>query len=316
MAWRLRGPARSCIVAALFALTSFAATGAKAQTADDKASLTWAVPPFAPAFITDREELTGYAAATQNWFASRLPQYHHGVLQVPLARLLAEMKNGEGDLRCSATLIPTDERRTFISFAKTILLHLPISVVVRADDEHKFDRFMNDQGHIELNRLLADPAFSSAIRIGRAYGTHVDKHLDGFRDSTQVMLVADDTKFLRMLNLKRIDWTLYFPSEAEFYRRRQTPELAIKALPISGNTTLLEATIGCADTPAGRTAITEINQIIDQNPSMPWTDFYAQWLNPNDREWFKAARDQYINSDHIEARLEYSPAAISASNKQ
>ena len=316
MAWRLQGPARSRIIAALFALGSFAAIGAKAQTADDKASLTWAVPPFAPAFITDRKELTGYAAATQNWFASRLSHYNHKVLQVPLARLLAEMKNGEGDLRCSTTLIPTDERRAFIHFAKTILLHLPISVVVRAEDAHKFDRFMNDQGHIELSNLLADPTFSSAIRIGRAYGSQVDQHLDRFRDSSQVMQVADDTKFLRMLNLQRIDWTLYFPSEAEFYRRRQTPELAIKALPISGNTTLLEATIGCADTPAGQKAIAEINHIIDQNPTMPWTDFYAQWLNPNDREWFKAARDQYINSDHIEARLEYSPAAINASNKQ
>ena len=217
------------------------------------------------------------------------------------------MKSGPDALRCSTTLIPTDERRQYIAFAKTVLLHLPISVVIRVEDKQRFTPYLDQDGHIDLSRLLADQNMITAVRIGRAYGTQVDKYLAAYREDSHVMHVADDTKFLRMLELERIDWSLYFPSEAEFYRRNNTPDLNIMAIPIKGNTTLLEATIGCADTPAGKKAIAEINDIIDKNPTMPWTDFYANWLSPQDREWFKAARDQFINSDQFEARLQYTP---------
>jgi uncharacterized protein (TIGR02285 family) len=283
--------------------------GALAQNMSEKQSFVWAVPNFAPAFITESGVLSGYAADTQNWFAARLPQYEHSVLHVPLARLLAEMKSGEGVLRCSTTLIPTPERREFIAFAKTILLHLPVSIVIRAEDEDRFAPYLNEQGHIKIDALLANEELSAAVRIGRAYGALVDRHLRHFHDTHQLMEVAEDTKFIRMLDLGRIDWTLYFPSEAEYYRRLQTPDLQIKALPIADNTTLLEATIGCANTQAGQQAIAAINAIIDQHPTMPWTEFYADWLGPGDREWFYAARDQYIHAEHFETRLEYSPSS-------
>ena len=296
------GPTSLCLLAGAWLCILLASGDVRAQNSP---TFTWAVPPFAPAFITDQDELTGYAADTQNWFAQRLPHYHHEILQVPLARLLAEMKSGDGELRCSATLIPPPERREYITFAKTILLHLPISVVIRVEDQDLFAPYLDDAGHVELSRLVSDQHLTTAIRIGRAYGTQVDKQLMAHRNDVHVMQVADDTKFLRMLELHRIDWTLYFPSEAEFYRRDQTPDLKIKALPIAGSTTLLEATIGCANTPAGRKAIAEINRIVDDHPSMPWTDFYAEWLSPQDRDWFKAARDQFINPNQFEARLQY-----------
>ncbi|WP_081944399.1 TIGR02285 family protein [Thalassospira australica] len=317
MAWHLRAVAKSWIAGAIFALTFLASLETKAQTSGDNTTIIWAIPPLAPAFIWHDNTLKGYAADTQEWFTSRLPDYAHSVLEVPLARLLAEMKNGaEGELRCSTTLIPTAERRDYIVFAKTVLLHLPNAVVIRAGEEGRFDPFLTVEGHVDLDRLLATGDLQSAVRIGRAYGTRIDTALARHQNAAQVMTVADDTKFLRMLELNRIDWTLYFPSEAEYYRREQTPNLEINALPVAGNTTLLEATIGCANTPAGQKAIAEINAIIDQNPTMPWTDFYARWLGPNDRDWFFAARDQYINSDHFETRLEYNPATTGTSQKQ
>lgn len=267
----------------------------QAQAQAQSPTLTWVVPPLAPAFITDREFLMGYGAATQNWFASHMPDYTHQITYIPLARLLADMKKAETGLRCSATLIPTRERREYIAFAKTVLLHLPVSVIIRASDQHRFAPFLNSDGHIELDKLLSDGKLTTALRIGRSYGNTVDKHVYLYRTTPQVMQIADDTKLMHMLRLRRIDWTLYFPSEAEFYRRRQTPNLAIKAIPIARNTSLLEATIGCADTPEGRKAIAQINRIIDENPTMPWTEFYAEWLGPEDREWFRAARELYLS---------------------
>jgi uncharacterized protein (TIGR02285 family) len=308
MAWAVWHKARSGAFAVACMVSAFPALSMAAEPVVPAPSLIWAVPSFAPAFINDDGQLSGYAADTQNWFAQRLPEYHHSILHVPLARLLAEMKSGAGELRCSTTLIPTPERRAYITFAKTILLHLPISVVIRAADEARFAPYLNDEGHIKIDELLADDELASAVRIGRAYGTRVDGQLNRYRDKDRIMEVAEDTKFVRMLELRRIDWTLYFPSEAEYYRRTQTPDLAIKTLPIAGNTTLLEATIGCAKTPAGKKAIEAINAIIDANPNMPWTEFYAHWLGPGDREWFYAARAQYIHAEHFETRLEYRPS--------
>lgn len=301
--------ARSQVFGLVCALGTFVPHGAMAENAMADQSLIWAVPSFAPAFINEDGKLSGYAADTQNWFADRLSKYDHHIMHVPLARLLAEMKSGDGELRCSTTLIPTPERRAYITFAKTILLHLPISIVIRAEDEPRFAPYLNDEGHIKVEDLLKDEELATAVRIGRAYGTQVDRQLNQYRDTDRIMHVAEDTKFVRMLYLKRIDWTLYFPSEAEYYRRTQTPDLAIKTLPIAGNTTLLEATIGCAKTPAGKKAIEAINAIIDAHPTMPWTDYYADWLGASDREWFYAARDQYIHAEHFETRLEYRPSS-------
>lgn len=309
MAWVAWHKARLQLAGLVCAIALLSPNGATAEESTSKQSFIWTVPAFAPAFITDGGKLSGYAAYTQNWFAAHLPQYRYSVLHVPLARLLAEMKSGEGAVRCSAALIPTAERRSYIAFAKTVLLHLPISVVIQAADEERFAPYLDAKGHVELDKLLADEQLLTAVRSGRAYGARVDKHLNRYRDAKHVMQVVDDTKFLRMLDLKRIDWTLYFPSEAEYYRRQTTPDLEIKTLPISGNTTLLEATIGCAKTPLGEKAISEINAIINQNPTMPWTEFYADWLAPEDRQWFYAARDQYIHSEHFETRLEYKPSS-------
>ena len=59
-------------------------------------------------------------------------------------------------------LIPNDERRNYISFAKTILLHLPISVVIRAGDEQNFKPFMEEDGHIQLAQLMANREMATA----------------------------------------------------------------------------------------------------------------------------------------------------------
>lgn len=281
---------------------------AAVTNADAPGTLTWAVPPFAPAFISEDGKLTGYASDTQNWFAARLDDYQHEIMEVPLARLLAEMRNGAADehpghIRCSTTLIPTDERREYISFAKTILLHLPISVVIRAEDEANFKPFLDEEGHIQLGQLMANGDMTTALRIGRSYGVLIDNYVERYRNAPQIMPVADDSKLLKLLELGRIDWTFYFPSEAEFYRREIAPNQMIKSLPIRGNTNLLEATIGCAKTPAGQQAISRINQIVDTNPDMPWTNFYAAWLSPQDREWFVAARAHYIDPKQFEALL-------------
>lgn len=258
--------------------------------------LTWTVPPFAPAFVTDRPVLSGYAADIQNWFAQQMPDYDHEILNVPLARLLAEMRNTSGGIRCSSTLIPTPDRREYIAFAKTVLLHLPISVVIRKDDFDRFKPFINKDGHLLLWQLLSDGDMKTAVRTERAYGGLVDSHLSRYRKADHVMEVADDTKLLMLLARKRIDWTLYFPSEAEYYRLQFTPEQRVMTLPIEGNSKILRATIGCSNTPAGRAVIAKINAIIDDNPTMPWTDFYASWLNPQDRAWFAEARKDFIGA--------------------
>ncbi|WP_339860202.1 transporter substrate-binding domain-containing protein [Thalassospira alkalitolerans] len=272
-------------------------------TANEQTTVTWAVPPLVPAFISENGVLTGYGAATQNWFISQLGDYNHETMEVPLARLLAEMRSGGDDIRCCSTLIPTDERREYISFANTVLLHLPISVVIRSADEAKFKPFLDEEGNIHLDTLMADDALNTAIRIGRSYGKLIDHYIRRFRDAPHITTVADDAKLLKLLELNRIDWAFYFPSEAEYFRRSLTPDQQIKSIPIAGNPPLLEATIGCARTPAGTQAIEKINQVIANNPDMPWTEFYAAWLSPDDRNWFRAARTHYINANQFEVLL-------------
>ncbi|MDP2698686.1 hypothetical protein [Thalassospira sp.] len=276
------GCLRSFIAASCFILGGY-----DIARAADPVALTWAAPVFPPAFIEDGAGLSGYGAQTQNWFTERLPDYRHNNVILPISRILAEIRNGT--LVCSSSLIPTEDRKSYISFADTILLHLPVTVIIRETDRDRFAGYLDANGHLDFSSLVSDTSLRAALRSGRAYGPAIDTILDHIPQTAHITRISNDDKFLALLDLKRIDWTLFFPSEIEYFRRQINPQTGFTTLPVAGNTDLLQATYGCSNTPAGQAAIAAINDIVDDHPDMPWTHFYATWLSDADRAWYANA---------------------------
>ncbi|PKR53142.1 TIGR02285 family protein [Thalassospira marina] len=243
--------------------------------------LTWAIPPFPPAYIEEHGEITGYAAQTQQWLMDRLPQYHHVAKRVPLARLLAEMRSDE--LRCSLTLIPTEERKEYIYFAKPIMISLAPSVIVLKRQLPAFRPYLNARNEVELDRLLGDISMNVALRHGRSYGEFIDKIVARHRSQTNIITVGSDEKFIQLLEMGRLDWAMYLPTEAEYHHRKANTPGEILSLPIANAKPYIEATMGCSKTRAGKQAIEDVNAILDAYPQRPWLRFYQAWVPPGDR---------------------------------
>ena len=256
--------------------------------------LSWAIPTFPPAYIEQDDKLVGYAAQTQDWLMERLPQYRHTLKKVPLARLLAEMRSPQ--LHCSLTLIPTEERRQYIYFAKPILISLPPSVVILARQMQVFRPFLNNNNEIDINRLLADTNISTAIRLGRSYGDYIDAAVRQHINQTNIITIGSDEKFIQLLEMGRLDWAMYLPAEAEFHHREANYQNEIISLPIAGVSPLLNATMGCSKNAAGKQVIDAVNAILDTYPEMPWTQFYKAWLPPKDRMRYQNMLNSFMSA--------------------
>jgi uncharacterized protein (TIGR02285 family) len=257
-------------------LSFFRSTPAQADP-----QLVWAIPPFPPAFIERHGQISGYGIEVQNWFSGRLSGYRQKNARVPLARLLAEMRGPQ--LRCSSVLLETPERRKYIYFSQPVLMHLPLSVVIRTADISLFRPMINARGEINLDLLLANRSLESAVRIGRSYGATIDQALDRAGKNTNIMRIGADDKLIRLLALKRLDWVFAFPSEAEYQRRQARLDISLESIPIAGNPPILRGTFGCSKTPEGKKVIDQVNRIIDANPDRPWQSLYADWLSPQDK---------------------------------
>lgn len=243
--------------------------------------ITWTYSSFPPAYIEQNNTLQGYATQTQNWLIDRLPQYHHIVKTVPLARLLAEMRSPE--LHCSLTLIPTKRRKEYIYFAKPILISLPPSVVILAQKMPVFRPYLNDKNEIDINRLLANNGIITAIRQGRSYGQYIDDIVSQYLSRPNIITVGSDDKFIQLLEIDRLDWVMYLPDEAEYHLRQSNYNSEIISLPIANMPPFVSATMGCPKNRQGKQVIDAVNNILDAYPDMPWTQYYKAWIPPKDR---------------------------------
>jgi uncharacterized protein (TIGR02285 family) len=64
--------------------------------------------------------------------------------------------------------------------------------------------------------------------------------------------------------------------------------------PIRGTGKYLSGYIGCTDTPQGRQAIIEINQLLRTLPHDHLSEAYAAWLDPESRSEYLEASRQFF----------------------
>ncbi|WP_139833882.1 hypothetical protein [Thalassospira alkalitolerans] len=262
------------------------------QPARAEDSMIWALTPLPPAMIEKDGKIVGYGVDILDWFIARMPAITHTKEIVPLARLMQKMTM-PGTV-CNIGLVPTPERRQFLIFSKAVLPHLPVALITRADKTADLGPFRDDNSNIKLADLLASGRFHGAVRTSRSYGPAIDPILQQFAGTPVLEQVGNDAHFLSMIELGREEWTLYFPAEAEYYRRNSAPELEFISSPIAGNSDPLPASISCTRTTMGAMIIQKIDAIVATAPDMPWTDFYARSLSKSDQRWFEKAQEQFV----------------------
>lgn len=266
---------------------------ATAQGAEQP-EVTWAVTPLPPAMLERDDEIVGYGIDILDWFSDRLPDYHQTKEIIPLARLLKTL-SGPGTF-CAFGMNATPERQQFLHFTDVVQPHLPVSLILDASRSDQLKNYLNTDGDVDLEKLIIHSKLNGVLRSQRSYGPEIDAILRRHIENPRITHIGNDANFLQLIALGRMDWTLYLPAEAEYYRRTKVPEGAFSSWNIAGNDQLMPASIACSKTQTGKNIVDAINLLMQNHPEMPWTEFYSSSLSASDQIRYQKALEDYTNT--------------------
>ncbi|MHC8325101.1 MULTISPECIES: TIGR02285 family protein [unclassified Pseudomonas] len=212
-----------------------------------------------------------------------MPQYEHTLMRVNRARGLQMLH--EPSLTCDAALNKSKERERWIAFSVPVFRAMSNGVAVRRVDRETLTPFIQN-GELDLAALLASGREKLGIIAERNYGEYLDALLKQAPPGALTLHYGNDAlgSLLQMQRLGRLRLLLGYRPEIRYQAQQQgIAEDDLQFYPIRGAEKFLSGYIGCTDTPMGRQAIVEINQLLRKLPRDHLSEAYAEWLDPESR---------------------------------
>ncbi|MNO77682.1 hypothetical protein D3C76_688010 [compost metagenome] len=276
-------------LASLFLIITLAAP----VSAQAKDSLVWLKRDLPPLFIFDGPQKgQGVIDQLLRQLIAGMPQYQHSVLKVNRARGLQMLH--EPALTCDAALNWSKERESWIAFSLPVFRAMSNGLAIRRNDREVLTPFLKD-GEVDLAALLATGSVTLGIVAERNYGDFLDTLLKQAPGKVLTSHYGNDAlgSLLQMQRLGRLQLLLGYRPEIRYQAQQQgIAEDELEFFPIRGTGKYLSGYIGCTNTPQGRQAIVEINQLLRALPRDHLSEAYAGWLDPQSRsDYLQAARD-------------------------
>ena len=276
-------------LASLFLIITLAAP----VSAQAKDSLVWLKRDLPPLFIFDGPQKgQGVIDQLLRQLIASMPQYQHSVLKVNRARGLQMLH--EPALTCDAALNWSKERESWIAFSLPVFRAMSNGLAIRRNDREVLTPFLKD-GEVDLAALLATGSVTLGIVAERNYGDFLDTLLKQAPGKVLTSHYGNDAlgSLLQMQRLGRLQLLLGYRPEIRYQAQQQgIAEDELEFFPIRGTGKYLSGYIGCTNTPQGRQAIVEINQLLRALPRDHLSEAYAGWLDPQSRsDYLQAARD-------------------------
>lgn len=215
-----------------------------------------------------------------------MPQYEHTLMRVNRARALQMLH--EPSLTCDAALNWSKERERWIAFSIPVFRAMSNGVAVRRVDRETLAPFIQD-GELDLAAFLASGGEKLGIIAERNYGEYLDALLKKAPPGSLTQHYGNDAlgSLLQMQRLGRLRLLLGYRPEIRYQAQQQgIAEDELQFYPIRGAEKFLSGYIGCSDTPEGRQAIVEINQLLRKLPHERLSEAYAAWLDPESRSTY------------------------------
>ena len=291
-----RGGRLLCMLAILFLLPG-PIPSALAQTGEP---LIWLKRDLPPLTIFDGPKKgLGVIDQLLPLLIAGMPQYQHSVMRVNRARGLQMLH--EPSLVCDAALNWSKEREKWIAFSIPVFRAMSNGLAVRRVDQKVLTPFIKDD-EVDLAALLASGSEKLGIIAERNYGEYLDGLLKQAPADALAPHYGNDAlgSLLQMQRLGRLRLLLGYRPEIRYQASLQgIAEDELQFYPIRGTGKYLSGYIGCTDTPKGRQAIVEINQVLRTLPRERLDEAYAAWLDPESRnDYLKDTKAFFDNLAH------------------
>ncbi|NUU39459.1 TIGR02285 family protein [Pseudomonas sp. C2B4] len=263
--------------------------------AQPKETLLWLKRDLPPLFIFDGPKKgQGVIDQLLSRLIANMPQYQHSVMKVNRARGLQMLH--EPSLVCDAALNWSKERETWIAFSVPVFRAMSNGLAVKRVDREVLTPFIKD-GEVDLAALLATGSVSLGIVAERNYGEFLDALIKQAPPKALTLHYGNDAlgSLLQMQRLGRLQLLLGYRPEIRYQAEQHgIAEDELLFYPIRGTGKYLSGYIGCTDTPQGRQAIIEINQLLRTLPRDGLSQAYAAWLDPESRSEYLEASRQFF----------------------
>ncbi|WP_433769138.1 TIGR02285 family protein [Pseudomonas putida] len=279
------------VICALLGVLLIAAL-APSALAQTRQTLVWLKRDLPPLFIFEGPKKgQGVIDQLLTQLIAGMPQYQHSVMRVNRARGLQMLH--EPSLTCDAALNWSKEREGWIAFSVPVFRAMSNGLAIRRVDRDLLTPFIKD-GEVDLAALLATGKLALGIVAERNYGEYLDALLKQAPPKTLTLHYGNQAlgSLLEMQRLGRLQLLLGYRPEIRYQaQQRGIGEDELQFYPIHGTGKYLSGFIGCTDTPQGRQAIVEINQLLRALPRDHLSEAYAAWLDPESRgEYLEAAK--------------------------
>ena len=268
------------------------ASQAQSTLAQPKETLVWLLRDLPPLMIFEGPEKgQGVIDQLLPLLIARMPQYQHTLMRVNRARGLQMLH--EPSLTCDAALNWSKERASWMAFSIPVFRAMSNGLAVRRVDREVLTPFIKD-GEVDLAALLASGGEKLGMIAERNYG----EYLDALLKQAPAHALTPPLR-QRRLGQPAADATpgtlataVGYRPEIRYQARQQgIAEDQLQFYPIRGTGKYLSGYIGCTDTPQGRQAIIEINQLLRNLPHDHLSEAYAAWLDPDSRsDYLEASR--------------------------
>lgn len=247
--------------------------------------LRWLISEFPPSRIGQGQYAgKGYFDRVDADIQSKLSAYNFQIENANWHRYQQMMRKGLSF--CTSDLLENDKRSRYMHFSKPIFPLLPNGVIIRRNDP-RFERYINEAGEIDLAALLQEPSLVPAIGKGRVYQGIIDTLINRYKGTSNHWYYAElSVSTVHMLNEKRVDYALDFPSSAHYLIRNFSLDLAIRYVPIKGMDKLAFAVVSCLKDEQGSDLIAAVNQLFAQQGKRYYLPVYMEWLPQSSQQYY------------------------------
>lgn len=279
------------VVAALVSVSSFA------KMHEDPKKITWISWDDPPIFIFNEPfKGEGLLDGVEKELKKVLIDYSHDSITATVPRVLKEAE-AKSPI-CNAGWLNTPEWNKLFYFSKPVSIIPTNGVLIK---ERRLLEVKKMKGPYSLQRFLDNKPFW-VLGIGRLYGEGIDDVLirNDYHNNKKIMTVSSSYLVHRMLNLDRVQYTLGYPFEAQYYNELfKTTTDKVVHLPLTDNAPFVEVVVACPRTPWGAKVIADVNKVLHNKSRLElFAQYVKRWLSPDDQkrlmiEWKKFYRKNY-----------------------
>ena len=217
----------------------------------------------------------GYADKVEAVTRSGLTDFTHSTEWVPPARMNLMMKSGGP--YCTSGMSYTEQRAGFMRFTPPIGWIHSYGVILRRTAFGRFAGFLDKEERIDLTRL-AKADLRAGLILGRSYGHTSDRALKMVQTARRASEVNSFDTVLRMLQARRIDYTLGYLEELNYFAEQPNEYVF---LPVKDTTALIPISCSCSRAPSADAAFAAILRVHDEyHIASIFQQEYERWLTP------------------------------------